>query len=68
MNLEANFSILLMCIVTAGAMLGTIFTGLANTLFRYIISVIMAAVAVLIFGYVAADIVDIVVSQINTKL
>ena len=63
--LNTNFSILLLCIIAATSMMRLIFSGETNTPFKYIACVVMAGVAISMFGIVSEETVHIIVGLIK---
>ena len=63
-DLSIFFSVALMCIITAPIMLGLIFNGKADTTPKYIISILMTAGALIVFGRVAENIVRIIAAGV----
>ena len=63
--LSTNFSILLLCIMSATSMMHLIFAGESDTLFKYIACVVMAGVSISMFGIVSEETVHIIVGLIK---
>lgn len=61
-DLSMNFSAALLCIFTAQLMLGMIFNGKTDTLPKYIVSILMSAVAMIVFGLIVERIVHIIIA------
>ena len=58
--LAINFSMALLSAYTFIAMLNLIFKGEANTLFKYVVTVLISAGATIWFGVAAAEIVHLI--------